>query len=197
MERITGPHAEEAFHLDRCAIHLPRLQESIGLEPMQLYFDHIAFKRWRTPLFDASAQQLGLPSQRRHKVVAHRQVANSGGQLSVFHANIDDERSLAVRDTLLHGLQFLFCHLDATGLAKQVQRPLNLDPGYLTSAKQVLSSTKDHTHRIYLGEGIFGEITLFYRHGAWRDHEFTFPNYRRADYQQYFTECRNWLQRGL
>ena len=54
-------------------------------------------------------------------------------------------------------------------------RPLNLDPGYLTSAKLVLSSTKDHTHRLYLGQGIFGEVTLFYRHGAWRDHEFTFP----------------------
>src|SRR5687768_2440754 len=55
-------------------------------------------------------------------------------------------------------------------------RPLNLDPGYLTAAKLVLSSTKDHTHRLYLGQGIFAEVTLFYRHGAWRDHEFTFPN---------------------
>jgi hypothetical protein len=74
-------------------------------------------------------------------------------------------------------------------------RPLNLDPGYLTAAKLVLSSTKDHTHRIYLGQGIYGEITLFYRHGAWRDHEFTFPNYRRADYQQFFTACRGRLQK--
>jgi hypothetical protein len=30
-------------------------------------------------------------------------------------------------------------------------RPLNLDPGYLTLAKLVLASTKDHAHRIYLG----------------------------------------------
>lgn len=74
-------------------------------------------------------------------------------------------------------------------------RPLNLDPGYLTSAKLVLSSTKDHTHRLYLGQGIFGEITLFYRHGAWRDHEFTFPNYRRADYHEFFSACRYWLQK--
>ena len=29
-------------------------------------------------------------------------------------------------------------------------RPLNLDPGYLTPAKLVLASTKDHAHRIYL-----------------------------------------------
>src|SRR5262245_939316 len=31
------------------------------------------------------------------------------------------------------------------------QRPLNLDPGYITMAKLVLASTKDHAHRIYLG----------------------------------------------
>ena len=29
-------------------------------------------------------------------------------------------------------------------------RPLNLDPGYLTAAKLVLASTKDHAHRVYL-----------------------------------------------
>src|SRR5262245_53745786 len=28
-------------------------------------------------------------------------------------------------------------------------RPLNLDPGYITPAKLVLASTKDHAHRIY------------------------------------------------
>jgi hypothetical protein len=73
-------------------------------------------------------------------------------------------------------------------------RPLNLDPGYLTSAKLVLASTKDHTHRIYLREGIFAEITLFFRHGRWEHHEWTFPDYRRADYQQFFSEVRDYLK---
>ncbi len=73
-------------------------------------------------------------------------------------------------------------------------RPLNLDPGYLTVAKLVLASTKDHTHRIYLRDGIHAEITLFYRHGRWEHHEWTFPDYRRADYQAFFTRCRDWLK---
>src|SRR5262245_48125792 len=42
-------------------------------------------------------------------------------------------------------------------------RPLNLDPGYVTGAKLVLASTKDHAHRIYLREGIYAELTLMYR----------------------------------
>ncbi len=73
-------------------------------------------------------------------------------------------------------------------------RPLNLDPGYLTLAKLVLASTKDHAHRIYLAEGIFAEVTLFYRHGHWQPHEWTFPDYRRADYHQFFLQARTRLQ---
>jgi hypothetical protein len=74
-------------------------------------------------------------------------------------------------------------------------RPLNLDPGYLTTAKLVLASTKDHTHRIYLNDGIFAEITLFFRHGRWEHHEWTFPDYRRPDYQEFFTQARELLKR--
>jgi hypothetical protein len=69
-------------------------------------------------------------------------------------------------------------------------RPLNLDPGYLTLAKLVLASTKDFAHRIYLSRGIFAEVTLQYKHRRWQHHEYTFPDYRRADYQEFFTECR-------
>jgi hypothetical protein len=72
-------------------------------------------------------------------------------------------------------------------------RPLNLDPGYLVLGKLVLASTKDFAHRIYLGRGIYAEITLFYRHGRWQAHEWTFADYRRDDYQFFFSQCRELL----
>ncbi len=72
-------------------------------------------------------------------------------------------------------------------------RPLNLDPGYLTRGKLVLASTKDFAHRIYLGRGIYAEVTLFYRHRRWEHHQFTFGDYRREDYQQFFSQCRDFL----
>jgi hypothetical protein len=74
-------------------------------------------------------------------------------------------------------------------------RPLNLDPGYVTLAKLVLASTKDHAHRIYLGRGIYAEITLYYREQRWQPHEWTFADYRRPDYHDFFTECRHLLRR--
>ena len=76
-------------------------------------------------------------------------------------------------------------------------RPLNLDPGYLTQAKLVLASTKDHAHRIYLSQGIFAEVTLFYRDRRWQHRDWTFADYRRADYGRFFSECRDYLHRRL
>lgn len=73
-------------------------------------------------------------------------------------------------------------------------RPLNLDPGYLTLAKLVLASTKDHAHRIYLAEGIYAEVTLSYRSGGWQSFDWTYPDYRRADFHEFFLQCRKLLQ---
>lgn len=76
-------------------------------------------------------------------------------------------------------------------------RPLNLDPGYITPAKLVLASTKDHAHRLYLQQGIYAEVTLYYKHRAWQARDWTFPDYRRADYQAFFSECREYLRERL
>jgi len=73
-------------------------------------------------------------------------------------------------------------------------RPLNLDPGYLTLAKLVLASTKDHAHRIYLRDGIYAEVTLNFRSGGWKFFDWTFPDYRRSDYQEFFSCCRKNLR---
>ena len=75
-------------------------------------------------------------------------------------------------------------------------RPLNLDPGYITPAKLVLASTKDHAHRIYLAGRHLrrGDARLSPR--AWQPMEWTYPDYRRADYQEFFTQCREYLLRA-
>ncbi len=76
-------------------------------------------------------------------------------------------------------------------------RPLNLDPGYLTLSKLILASTKDYAHRIYLDRGMYAEITLYFQGKAWHHHRYTFPDYRREDYQVFFSRCRDYLHRRL
>ncbi len=82
----------------------------------------------------------------------------------------------------------------AQELSHSEPRPLNLDPGYLTLAKLVLASTKDHAHRIYLAEGIYGEVTLNYRGGQWQKSDWTYPDYQRKDYHEFFSRCRKALR---
>jgi hypothetical protein len=69
-------------------------------------------------------------------------------------------------------------------------RRVNLDPGYLELGKFVLATTKDQQHRLYIRDGIYEEITLFYRAKQWRDWEWTYPDYRSEKYKTILTEIR-------
>ncbi|HHT9107917.1 MAG TPA: DUF4416 family protein, partial [Candidatus Wunengus sp. YC64] len=48
-----------------------------------------------------------------------------------------------------------------------VERPINIDPGYINESRLILASTKDFSHRIYLRDGIYAEVTLNYRGGRY------------------------------
>jgi hypothetical protein len=71
-----------------------------------------------------------------------------------------------------------------------VKRPVNLDPGYLEHSKVILASTKNFYHRMYLSRGIFGEVTMHFRNGAYEFFPWTYPDYKSAEYQTFFLELR-------
>jgi hypothetical protein len=70
------------------------------------------------------------------------------------------------------------------------QRPVNLDPGYIEHAKVILASTKNFYHRMYLGRGIFGEVTMHFRNNAWEFFPWTYPDYQSEEYRKFFSELR-------
>ena len=71
-----------------------------------------------------------------------------------------------------------------------VARPINLDPGYVAPSKLVLATTKDHAHRIYLGRGIYAEVTLTFLKGAFEPMPWTYPDYRTEAYRRFFEQVR-------
>ncbi len=73
-------------------------------------------------------------------------------------------------------------------------RPINLDPGYLDLARLVLASMKDHAHRIYLGRGVYAEITLLYQSRRWQKLPWTFPDFASGRYDAFLTAARGRLQ---
>src|ERR1041385_705526 len=71
------------------------------------------------------------------------------------------------------------------------KRPVNLDPGYIEHAKVILASTKNFYHRIYLGRGIFAEITMHFRNNTFQFFPWTYPDYQSRDYQEFFMRTRH------
>lgn len=74
--------------------------------------------------------------------------------------------------------------------AHQDRRRVNIDPGYVSLGKLVLASTKNHAHRLYLDQGVYGEGTLTYQQGHFRPWPWTYPDYASAPYCAMFERIR-------
>ena len=81
--------------------------------------------------------------------------------------------------------------------ASDLLRPVNLDPGIVEPSKLVLATTKNYSHRIYIGKKIFAEVTLIYDKGAWRPFDYTYPDYRQNYYHDFFSKVRTQLVEQL
>jgi len=77
------------------------------------------------------------------------------------------------------------------------RRRVNLDPGILTQERLVLATGKNFSHRIYLGNGIFGDLTLVFQAGSWQTLPWTFPDYAAADMLGVLTDIRHRYRRDL
>ncbi|MFH1023144.1 MAG: DUF4416 family protein [Planctomycetota bacterium] len=76
------------------------------------------------------------------------------------------------------------------------ERPVNIDPGYVALSKLVLATTKDYSHRIPIGDGMFAEVTLRYTNGGWQAWPWTYPDYRLPAYHAFLTAARQSLLPG-
>ncbi len=77
------------------------------------------------------------------------------------------------------------------------RRRVNLDPGYVDLAKLVLATTKDRQHRLYLGRGIYAEVTLRFTGGCFVPWDWTYPDYRTPEYIAFFEAVRRRYRQQL
>ncbi len=69
-------------------------------------------------------------------------------------------------------------------------RRVNIDPGLLTLERLVLATTKNFTHRIYLGRGIYGDLTLIFQKGDFRFLDWTYPDYKSDFALEFLRQAR-------
>ncbi|NQT94042.1 MAG: DUF4416 family protein [Lentisphaerae bacterium] len=75
-------------------------------------------------------------------------------------------------------------------------RQANIDPGYITPAKLVLATTKDFSHRIYLREGIYAEVTLGFAKEGRRNLPWTYPDFASGRYDAFLLAVREVAMAG-
>jgi len=85
----------------------------------------------------------------------------------------------------------------AAKLGLPLPRPVNLDPGIIEPSKLVLASTKNYSHRIYIGRKMYAEVTLVFDKGSWRPLASTYPDYRQQCYFEFFEKVRTRLLEQL
>ncbi len=71
------------------------------------------------------------------------------------------------------------------------KRRVNIDPGYLLLERLVLASGKNFSHRIYIGDGIYADLTLIYQHGAFVKLPWTYPDYADQPMLEFLLQVRS------
>jgi hypothetical protein len=85
----------------------------------------------------------------------------------------------------------LFSNQIEEKFSDQGKRRVNLDPGYLEAAKLILATSKNFSHRIYLGSGIYGDVQLFWRNGRFQMNPWTYPDYQEQQTLLFLTRLRD------
>ena len=115
---------------------------------------------------------------------------------SYYAAEMGSEiwRQYVVVDGLMAPEQLVALKLEANALeqrwARGTRRPVNIDPGYIDLNRLVLASTKDASHRLYLGQGIYAEVTLRYVDGAFAPLAHTYADYAMPATRAFFSRAR-------
>jgi len=74
---------------------------------------------------------------------------------------------------------------------KNGKRMVNLDPGYLLRERFVLATGKNYSHRIYIGQRIYADLTLIYTKGRFMKLPWTYPDYAEQNMLIYLERVRN------
>ena len=69
-------------------------------------------------------------------------------------------------------------------------RKINLDPGFISSGRLMLATTKKIGFRIPLQDGIYTELTLFWAKGGWHKLPWTYRDYQSERVHKFLTKVR-------
>jgi hypothetical protein len=70
------------------------------------------------------------------------------------------------------------------------RRLVNIDPGYICHAHLILATGKGYSHRPYLRDGVYADLTLIYQSKKFSSLPWTYPDYAADDQLLMFDKIR-------
>ena len=128
-----------------------------------------------------------------HTEYYRKEMGEGLGRMFVAFSRLIRRERLAEMKLLTNGLE--------ENLSQEIKslkrRRINIDPGYLEASKLVLASTKNFSHRIYLGRGIYAEVTLQYRQNRFQALPWTYPDYQTHQVLSFLQRARQVYMRQV
>jgi hypothetical protein len=77
--------------------------------------------------------------------------------------------------------------------SKDDLRRVNVDIGFLSLENFILSTTKNYSHRVFIGDNIFADLTYVFQKGEFEPLPWTYPDYLDLDKKHFLTWGRSFL----
>ncbi|MGC9324965.1 MAG: DUF4416 family protein [Desulfomonilia bacterium] len=139
-----------------------------GISTLREHFGETAFSGEDMPFSYTTYYEKEMGSPLKRRVLAFRRLVPRDSLPEVKH------RTNSIEDSF----------------RKDGRRTINLDPGILSRENICLATTKPYSHRIYLRDGIWAEITLMYRGDTYTSLEWTYPDYASKEMIEMFNGIR-------
>ena len=76
-------------------------------------------------------------------------------------------------------------------------RKINWDAGFLTLENLQLATCKNFSHRVFIKDNIYSDLTLIYHGTSFQTLPWSYPDYSHPEIIDFFNKCRDRLHRGL
>jgi len=113
----------------------------------------------------------------------YREIGEKLNRVFIVFQDLIDPGGLADRKIMTN-------HIESQTGNAQNSRKINLDPGYFDGGKIVLATTKNFSHRVYIGKGVYAEATIRWEKGDFRPFEYTYPDYASQEYRPSLIQIR-------
>lgn len=73
------------------------------------------------------------------------------------------------------------------------KRSVNIDTGFLSLENFLLATTKNYSHRVYIGQNLFADLTYFFQNGEIHSFPWTYPDYLDPQKKKFLLWGRSFL----